>query len=238
MKAWTAGWSRTTRCRRLCQAGASGPGHDEVVLRRERPDRLRGRAPRTDDEQLPSDAEALVHDLLGSQVDVGGGHRRTVAEILTDDAAYKLYHKALEHGLAAVRTDGRTGPRDVDFASLGGVFVHPATLKRFLLKGTRWGEEGVDLDQLLLRVSDHTVRKPKRLAGKVVNGIVIPKVAMSLERAGRRTSCRSCRKPSRPAARLRPSRPRLSRTARSEAQQERNGSATAIKSVSLRRTRR
>lgn len=124
---------------------------------------------------VPLDEQMLLADILGSHLDVGHGQRRSVGEVLSHQTLYQDYCQELaRHGVGLVpeKTHRQAGPKPTTLPQLPRLFFHPVTVKRYLLRGTRWEEK--DIGQMLLRL-EHAERDKTRLVGSEIRGVSLPR---------------------------------------------------------------
>lgn len=111
-----------------------------------------------------NESDELLSDIIGAQVDLGRGERRTVAEILCEPAGSikSDAEEAMERaGVSCVKHDGTTY-----------LFI-AAKVQKTLLRFTRWDQDGFDIKQMLRRLSG--ARQTQcRVADQRARGVSVP----------------------------------------------------------------
>src|SRR5262249_36122387 len=112
----------------------------------------------------------LVGEILESHIDMGGGRKRSVSQILSDPGIYAECAYDLErYGVALV--DDRDGPRS-DFEARSHVFVNLRAVSRHLLAKTKWASQRVD--DIFFRIPG-AKRDQRTIAGVRQRGFLIPR---------------------------------------------------------------
>lgn len=124
------------------------------------------------DGRVVADEQALLADLLQSHVTLDHGKRLSVLEIISHESAFF-------DGGAAMARSGVTlvagkGPRPTDPTKFDSLFIDPAAVQRFLLRGTRW--EGGDIKEVLLRLpgAEWTRRRLDDQKKSRAHGVAVP----------------------------------------------------------------
>lgn len=129
-----------------------------------------------------TDQEELVHAILEADVNLGHGNKATVGRILAGQASnHEGVVVALEeHGITRVSSiQGHKGRRDqMEWLTLGNVFLSHRTITAKLLRGTRWQDQSID--QLLKRLPG-AFGSNRRISGKATRGIELPIATLKLE---------------------------------------------------------
>ncbi len=122
----------------------------------------------TDIEADVTDQASLMESILSSSIRLGKNEEATVSQALTHASRYTDAPQHLErYGIAIVDQGrgARQGGTDKD------IFLDHATIRRTILRDTKWGDQAVD--QILIRL-DGARKRRCTVAGKRAWGISVP----------------------------------------------------------------
>lgn len=111
-----------------------------------------------------SDEHDLLEVILGSQVDIGGGKRMAVSELLAEQSLDSNVTLPADRMELLSRSGLKIRPN-------GDLFFSRATMARGILRGTTYQDQAID--QILLRVAN-AKRVQDRILGRVVRGVMVP----------------------------------------------------------------